>query len=101
MLLTSARLASGEIVALRISATIDAVGADLQPETGEEIIDLGGRLVVPAFVEPHAHLDKAFLSERILNPTGDLMGAIMAMRANRHLITLEDTIERAERAVRL
>ena len=101
MFLQSARLADGSIVNVRVSTTIDAVGADLTPEPDEEIIDLGERLLLTAFAEPHAHLDKAFLSERILNPTGDLMGAIMAMRGNRELITLEDTIERAERAVRL
>lgn len=101
MFLQSARLADGSIVNVRVSTTIDAVGTDLAPEPDEEIIDLGKRLLLTAFAEPHAHLDKAFLSERILNPTGDLMGAIMAMRGNRDLITLDDTIERAERAVRL
>src|SRR5215207_2327983 len=101
MFLRSARLADGTSVDVRMSTCIDEVGADLLPRPGEEVVDLGGRLLVPAFVEPHAHLDKAFLSERIPNPTGDLLGAIIAMQANRHLITVEDTIERAERAVRL
>ena len=55
----------------------------------------------PAAVEPHAHLDKAFLAERIHNETGDLMGAISAMKANRHLVDVDETIERAERAARL
>jgi cytosine deaminase len=54
-----------------------------------------------SLAEPHAHLDKAFLSERVPNPAGDLMGAINAMEANRHLMTIDDTIARAERAVRL
>jgi cytosine/creatinine deaminase len=102
MFLQSARLADGSIVNVSVSGdTIAAVGSDLEPQPGDEIIDLSKRLLLAAFAEPHAHLDKAFLSERIQNPTGDLMGAIMAMRANRHLITLDDTIERAERAVRL
>jgi cytosine deaminase len=60
-----------------------------------------GYLVMPAFVEPHAHLDKAFLSERVPNPTGDLMGAIRAMEAARDSITPADTVQRAERAARL
>lgn len=60
-----------------------------------------GYLVVPAFAEPHAHLDKAFLAERVDNPTGDLLGAIEAMNIARATITLDDTIERAERAARL
>lgn len=58
-------------------------------------------LLLPALAEPHAHLDKAFLSEVIDNPTGDLMGAIAAMSAHRERITLHDTVERAERAARL
>jgi len=56
---------------------------------------------IPALVEPHAHLDKAFLAERVPNPTGDLMGAIYAIEAARDSITVADTIERAERAARL
>jgi len=60
-----------------------------------------GSIALPAFAEPHAHLDKAFLAEQIENPTGDLMGAILALEANRHRITLDDTIRRAERAARL
>jgi cytosine deaminase len=60
-----------------------------------------GYLILPAFAEPHAHLDKAFLAERVPNPTGDLMGAILAMEAARSTITVADTMERAERAARL
>ena len=55
-----------------------------------------GYLLLPAFAEPHAHLDKAFLAERVDNPTGDLLGAILAMERARDSITLADTIERAE-----
>ena len=102
MLLTSATLADGSVVDVRVCLDlIDSVGATLSAQPGEQIIDLSGHLLLASFGEPHAHLDKAFLSERIANHTGDLMGAITAMEANRHLITLDDTIERAERAVRL
>jgi cytosine deaminase len=83
-----------------VDGVISEVG-DLVPNEGESVEDLRGHLLVPAAVEPHAHLDKAFLAERIVNPTGDLMGAILAMRANRHLLSVPDTIERAERAARL
>ena len=53
--------------------------------------DLDGYLLLAAAVEPHAHLDKAFLAERVENPTGDLIGAITAMQASRHLIDVADT----------
>ena len=104
MLLTGATLTDGREVDVRIRAelieSVEKAGA-LAPEPDEQTVDLRDHLLIPALAEPHAHLDKAFLSERIANPTGDLMGAILAMQANRHLITVEDTITRAERAVRL
>ncbi|MCU1397866.1 MAG: codA [Acidimicrobiales bacterium] len=101
MLLHAAHLADGRLVDLRIAdGVITDIGTDLAAP-GDDMVDLGGRLLLSAFAEPHAHLDKAFLAERIINVTGDLMGAILAMQAHRHLISLDDTIERAERAVRL
>ncbi len=102
MLLTNATLPDGTLGNVRIcSGVIDAVASGLTAQDGEPVHDLSGFVLLPAPVEPHAHLDKAFLAERIDNPTGDLMGAIRAMEANRHLVTIDDTIERAERAVRL
>jgi cytosine deaminase len=102
MLLRAATLSDGSVVDVRLSgARIAAIGAMLVPEPDEQVVDLTGHLLLPALAEAHAHLDKAFLSERIANPTGDLMGAIIAMATSRHLIGVQDTIERAERAVRL
>lgn len=102
MLLRQATLPDGSIGDVRIcSGLIDAVAPTIEAQPGEPVHDLEGYVLLPAPVEPHAHLDKAFLAERIDNPTGDLMGAILAMEANRHLVTVADTIERAERAVRL
>ena len=85
-----------KISAINLSA--DYVISDTQDQ---KVIDGKGALLTTSLAEPHAHLDKAFLSERVGNPTGDLMGAINAMEANRHLMTIDDTIARAERAVRL
>lgn len=70
-------------------------------EVGDEVVDGGGRLLLPAMAEAHAHLDKAFLAETVPNPTGDLMGAILNIEAARDRITVADTAARAERAARL
>ena len=84
------------------SGKIAGVGADLAVSADDVVrIDLSGRVLLPAAAEPHAHLDKAFLAEVVHNPTGDLIGAIEAMRASRHLLTVADTADRAERAARL
>ena len=77
------------------------MGTELRSTASDaEQVNLSGRLLLPAPAEPHAHLDKAFLAEVIHNPTGDLIGAVEAMRANRHLLTVADTASRAERAAR-
>ncbi|NQV97928.1 MAG: hydrolase, partial [Acidimicrobiaceae bacterium] len=87
---------------VRISGErVSAIAERIISEHSEQVIQANGALLTSSLTEPHAHLDKAFLAERILNPAGDLMGAIRAMDSSRELITVADTIERAERAVRL
>ncbi len=85
----------------KISAITSSSDYAISDAQDQQVIHGKGALLTTSLAEPHAHLDKAFLSERVTNPTGDLMGAINAMEANRHLITIDDTISRAERAVRL
>lgn len=97
---TNAVLADGTLTSLRIvDGLVAAHGVEAQP--GDVVLDADGGLVLPAMAEAHAHLDKAFLSETVPNPTGDLIGAIVAMEDHRHLITAADTEVRAERAARL
>lgn len=103
MLITNVTTPSsnGTLVSVRIEGEfVTEVGANLVVRTSDSVIDGGGGLLTESLVETHAHLDKAYLAELIPNPTGDLMGAITAMIANRHVMTVENTIERAERAVR-
>lgn len=103
ILFTKAQLIDGSIVDV---ATDDGLIAWIGP-TGQcpistsRIISLLGHVVTNSFVEPHAHLDKAFLADRISNPAGDLMGAIRGLEAVRSTITHNDIVERAMRAVRL
>lgn len=87
--------ADGTVTAVEPHDPARTVGAP------EATVDLGGRLVLPPLVEPHAHLDKALLAERIENPTGDLMGAIRALESARETLTRDDICERAVRAARL
>jgi len=95
--ITNALLTDGHVTTLHI---VDGIVVH-EPAKGATTLDAAGRLVLPAMAEAHAHLDKAFLSETIPNPTGDLMGAIINIEAARHRITEADTEMRAERAARL
>jgi cytosine/creatinine deaminase len=80
---------------------IAGIGDDSSTSTpADDVVDIEGWLVLPSAVEPHAHLDKAFLAERVENATGDLHGAIEAMDRLAPSIDHDDIVERAERAAR-
>ena len=101
ILFTKAQLIDGSIVDV---ATEDGLIAWIGPTgrcplTTSKNISLSGHVVTTSFVEPHAHLDKAFLADRVSNPEGDLMGAIRGLEAVRSTITHEDIVERATRAL--
>jgi cytosine deaminase len=103
LLLQSATLADNSIADVVISGdTIVWIGdSGSYEEASTETLDLHGYVLTSSFVEPHAHLDKAFLADRIHNPDGDLMGAIRGLHDVRNTITFDDTVERAIRAVHL
>lgn len=64
--------------------------------------DAAGRAVLPAFVEPHVHLDKAYLLDRLEEaglPMGSLQEAIASTARLKPTFTREDIRARAERAL--
>ncbi len=103
ILFTEAQLADGSVVDLAVNESlISWIGPTGKcPIATAKIISLLGHVVTNAYVEPHAHLDKAFLADRISNPSGDLMGAIRGLESVRSTITHNDIVERAMRAVQL
>jgi cytosine deaminase len=103
ILFTNAQLIDGSIVDIATDNGLIAwIGpTNKSPVACNKNIDLHGYVLTSSFVEPHAHLDKAFLADRISNPSGDLMGAIRGLEAVRSTITHKDIVERATRAVHL
>ncbi|HSL56259.1 MAG TPA: amidohydrolase family protein [Acidimicrobiales bacterium] len=101
MLLRSARLADGRLVDVRVVgeriAAVEPAGV-LTPADGDEVVELDGRLLVPAPAEPHAHLDKALSADAVPSEPGDLMAAIDAWVANLGNLTAADIADRARRA---
>ncbi|MFT5530741.1 MAG: cytosine deaminase [Candidatus Poriferisodalaceae bacterium] len=81
---------------------VTAVEAEaIRVRTSTPTFDLSHKLVIPGFVEPHAHLDKAFTADLVPNPAGDLMGAINAWKSRYHERTEDEIFDRALRAVEL
>src|SRR3954447_5628950 len=67
---------------------IAAIAPHLACDAAE--IDLGGRLVLPGFVDSHIHLDKACLLGRCGHVQGSLKDAIAAVGAMKRDFTVED-----------
>ncbi|MBS7700685.1 MULTISPECIES: amidohydrolase family protein [unclassified Chelatococcus] len=66
---------------------------------GDADVDLGNRLVMPPFVEPHCHLDKCFTIERLDFSGGSLIEAIAAQAKDKRNWTHRDVRARATRAL--
>lgn len=103
ILFSNAQLIDGSIVDI---ATDNGLIAWIGPTNNSPVVsiqnvNLKGYILSSAFVEPHAHLDKAYLADRISNPDGDLMGAIKGLEEVRTTITHQDIVDRATRAVKL
>jgi cytosine deaminase len=103
LVLRNGRLPDGRAVDVhvaggRISAVRAAGSGDVE---SLESIDLAGRLLLPAMVDPHAHLDKAGTADLAPNLTGGLLGAIDAFVAamERGEFDVEGMVERAVRAI--
>lgn len=72
---------------------IVAIGKSLSE--AHEILDLGGRLVVPPFCETHIHLDKSCILSRCHSTTGTIEEAISQVALQKKSFTQEDVYERA------
>lgn len=87
-----------EITSGRITQVVPATRPSV---TGPDDTDLSGHVLLPSFVEPHAHLDKALTASRAPNVTGDLGGAIQAMAKIAATLTGQDITRRAETAIKV
>ena len=104
MLLKNVRIENAaESTDLRIEdGFIAAIGRDIPPRGGEDVVDGGGRLALPPFAEPHVHLDTCLtLPAAGVNESGTLLEGIRLWGDYRRGITREELRERAARTVRL
>ena len=82
-------------------ARIGPGAAEGVPET----LDCSGRLLLPAFIDAHVHLDKALIRDELREHDGTLAGAIAAIHERKRRYTTDDVRVRArtviEESVRL
>ena len=104
LLLEAVRLPSGvgpTDVLLR-DGRIFAYGSALrEAEPGVERINAGGRLLSPAFVEAHLHIEKALLLDRLPGEASSVGEAIAATAALKRGFTRDDMRARAEQLLKM
>ena len=72
------------------------------PEFGEEVIEGKGKLVLPPFVESHAHLDSCLTAgQPRWNMSGTLFEGIDCWEERKPMLTREDIRERVHKVVQL
>ncbi|MGX8013348.1 cytosine deaminase [Mesorhizobium sp. ORM8.1] len=62
---------------------ISGIAAHDKSKAPADAIDLGGRIILPCFVDCHTHIDKGHIWPRKPNPDGTFMGALNATGADR------------------
>lgn len=71
-------------------------------ENAEKVYDVNGKLVSPAFIDPHIHLDKIFIVDVVRpNESGTLKEAIEIIWEKKAKYTEEDIVKRAGEAIKL
>lgn len=71
-------------------------------EGSHEVINVGGALILPPFVEPHIHLDTTLTAgEPEWNLSGTLFEGIQRWSQRKENLTLEDVKDRATKALKM
>jgi Cytosine deaminase and related metal-dependent hydrolases len=79
-----------------------ARSAAVNEDADQDVLDAGGKLVLPPFVEPHIHLDSAFTAgEPRWNQSGTLFEGIALWAERKKSLTKEDVKQRAKKALKL
>lgn len=88
---------------LRVTdGTFTEIAPSLSPLPGEETVDLGGKLVLPPFIESHVHLDTCLTAgDPVWNLSGTLFEGIECWSKRKDKLSREDIRERVHRCVRL
>ncbi|MBN9548897.1 MAG: cytosine deaminase [Alphaproteobacteria bacterium] len=80
---------------------ISSIVAHGRSKPPADAVDLGGRIVLPCFVDCHTHIDKGHIWPRKSNPDGTFMGALNATGADRAARwTAEDVARRMDFSLR-
>lgn len=104
MLFRNALIENAEVASdFRITeGKFDLIASDIEPLPGEEVIDLGKKLVLPPFIESHVHLDTCLTAgDPVWNQSGTLFEGIECWGKRKDKLSKEDIRNRVKRAVKM
>lgn len=104
MLFQNARVENAQnLTHIRVeNGLFSAISPDLLPKPGEEVVDLGGKLLLPPFIESHVHLDTCLTAgDPVWNMSGTLFEGIECWSKRKEKLSKQDIRARVNRAVRL
>lgn len=97
--LQDARLPTGAVAdVVIVGDRIARVGAGAASGL-DDVINCPARLVLPAFVDGHVHLDKVLIRDELREHDGTLAGAIGAIHERKRRYTVEDVRARARTVI--
>ena len=79
-------------------ARVTAIGTGIS-ESISSSVDCSGRLLLPAFIDGHVHLDKVLIRDELREHDGTLSGAIEAIHERKRRYTVEDVRRRARAVI--
>jgi len=94
---------ASELSDIRISnGVFSEIAGGLSPQPGEEVIDFGGRLVLPPFIESHVHLDTCLTAgDPVWNLSGTLFEGNECWSKRKEKLSKSDVKDRVNRVVRM
>ena len=102
ILIRQARLRDRSLKDIGIQGEEIAAIADALEGPAKVEIDAGGCLVSPAYVDPHLHLDKAYIAEDLIaRKVGTFQEAIETTLEFRRKYEVSEVVERASKVVEL
>ena len=90
---------SGADVLVEDDRVLEVLPTGWEAGSGDLVVDGGGGLLLPAYVDTHIHLDKVLIRDQLVEHDGTLRGAIEAIHAAKRDYDPEDVRRRARAVI--
>ncbi len=90
---------SGADVLVEDDRVVEVLPSGWGAGSGDLVVEGGGGLLLPAYVDTHVHLDKVLIRDQLAEHDGTLRGAIEAIHAAKRGYDVEDVRRRARAVI--